>query len=106
MWAGKELTDYAGRTYMHIPTDVDVKLNPSDGTPAPNSYIPEKCIHTWVSGTFVALLSIGAGTERSTDRPQQRCLRRPIVPQERPLTSQREYGYESQSRRSTMKKVI
>ncbi|CAD6585834.1 MAG: hypothetical protein TREMPRED_004248 [Tremellales sp. Tagirdzhanova-0007] len=44
---GKELTDYAGRTYMHIPTDVDVKLNPSDGTPPPNSYIPERCIHTW-----------------------------------------------------------
>ena len=47
--AGKELLDYAGRTYMHIPMDVDVKLNPSDGTPAPNAYIPERCIHTWVS---------------------------------------------------------
>jgi pre-mRNA-processing factor 17 len=45
---GKELTDYAGRTYMHVPTDVDVKLNPSDGTPAPNAYLPERCIHTWV----------------------------------------------------------
>ncbi|KAL7422565.1 hypothetical protein Q5752_003213 [Cryptotrichosporon argae] len=44
---GKELTDYAGRTYMHIPTDVDVKLNPADGAPAPNAYLPERCIHTW-----------------------------------------------------------
>jgi pre-mRNA-processing factor 17 len=44
---GKQLTDYAGRTYMHIPTDVDAKLNPADGTPAPNAYIPERCVHTW-----------------------------------------------------------
>ncbi|ODO11005.1 hypothetical protein I350_01605 [Cryptococcus amylolentus CBS 6273] len=44
---GKELHDYAGRTYMHIPTDVDVKLNPSDGAPPPNAYVPERCIHTW-----------------------------------------------------------
>ncbi|WVQ80202.1 hypothetical protein IAT38_002307 [Cryptococcus sp. DSM 104549] len=44
---GKELTDYAGRTYMHIPTDTDVKLNPSDGAPPPNAYLPERCIHTW-----------------------------------------------------------
>ncbi|WVF67446.1 hypothetical protein IAT40_002202 [Kwoniella sp. CBS 6097] len=44
---GKELTDYAGRTYMHIPTDTDVKLNPSDGSAPPNAYLPERCIHTW-----------------------------------------------------------
>lgn len=44
---GKELTDYAGRTYMHIPTDVDVRLNPPDDAPAPNAYVPERCIHTW-----------------------------------------------------------
>lgn len=46
---GKELHDYAGRTYMHIPTDLDVKLNPSEGAPPPNCYVPERCIHTWVS---------------------------------------------------------
>jgi pre-mRNA-processing factor 17 len=46
---GKELTDYAGRTYMHIPTDTDVKLNPSDGAMPPNAYLPERCVHTWVS---------------------------------------------------------
>lgn len=44
---GKDLTDYAGRTYMHIPTDLDVKLNPSDGAPPPNAYVPERCVHTW-----------------------------------------------------------
>ncbi|ORX38435.1 WD40-repeat-containing domain protein [Kockovaella imperatae] len=44
---GKELTDYAGRTYMHIPTDTDVKLNPSDDSNPPNAYLPERCIHTW-----------------------------------------------------------
>jgi pre-mRNA-processing factor 17 len=46
--AGKDLTDYAGRTYMHIPTDLDVKLNPTDGAPPPNAYVPERCVHTWV----------------------------------------------------------
>lgn len=51
--SGKELTDYAGRTYMHIPTDTDVKLNPADGSTPPNSYLPEKCIHTWVRLTSV-----------------------------------------------------
>jgi pre-mRNA-processing factor 17 len=49
---GKELTDYAGRTYMHIPTDKDVKLNPTDGTAPPNAYLPERCIHKWVSGPY------------------------------------------------------
>lgn len=45
---GKELHDYAGRTYMHIPNDVDVKLNPSESAPPPNAYVPSgKCIHTW-----------------------------------------------------------
>ncbi|TXT15621.1 hypothetical protein VHUM_00124 [Vanrija humicola] len=45
---GKELHDYAGRTYMHIPTDVDVRLNPSESAPPPNAYVPSgKCIHTW-----------------------------------------------------------
>jgi pre-mRNA-processing factor 17 len=45
---GKELLDYAGRSYLHIPTDTDVKLNPSDGAAPPNAYLPERCIHTWV----------------------------------------------------------
>lgn len=51
---GKELYDYAGRTYMHIPTDLDVKLNPSEGAPPPNSFVPERCIHTWVSAIWAS----------------------------------------------------
>ncbi|KAK4687362.1 pre-mRNA-processing factor 17, partial [Tremellales sp. Uapishka_1] len=58
---GKELLDYAGRTYMHIPTDTDVKLNPSDGAPPPNAYLPETCIHTWVSGG--GALPMGVATD-------------------------------------------
>ena len=54
---GKELLDYAGRTYMHIPTDTDVKLNPSDGASPPNAYLPERCIHTWVSSMVRVLLT-------------------------------------------------
>ena len=46
---GKELYDYAGRSYLHIPTDLDVKLTPSESAPPPNAYLPERCIHTWVS---------------------------------------------------------
>lgn len=49
---GKELHDYAGRTYMHIPTDTDVKLNPAEGSTPPNAYVPERCVHTWVSIVF------------------------------------------------------
>lgn len=47
---GKSLTDYAGRTYMHIPTDVDVNLDPAEGTAPPESFLPKACVHTWVSG--------------------------------------------------------
>ncbi len=48
-FAGKSLTDYAGRTYMHIPTDVDVTLNPAEDAAPPESFIPSQCVHTWVS---------------------------------------------------------
>lgn len=49
---GKELYDYAGRSYLHIPTDVDVKLNPTEGMPPPNAYVPDgKCLHTWTGHT-------------------------------------------------------
>lgn len=46
---GKSLTDYAGRTYMHIPTDLGVNLKPDEDTPAVESFIPQTCAHTWVS---------------------------------------------------------
>ena len=48
---GKSLTDYAGRTYMHIPTDLGVNLRPSEDTPAPESFIPQACTHTWTGHT-------------------------------------------------------
>ncbi|KAJ9103052.1 hypothetical protein QFC21_002474 [Naganishia friedmannii] len=48
---GKSLTDYAGRTYMHIPTDLGINLRPSEETPAPESFIPQACTHTWTGHT-------------------------------------------------------
>lgn len=48
---GKSLTDYAGRTYMHIPTDTGINLNPSEDTPAPESFLPKRCVHTWTGHT-------------------------------------------------------
>ncbi|KAJ9119254.1 hypothetical protein QFC22_003746 [Naganishia vaughanmartiniae] len=48
---GKSLTDYAGRTYMHIPTDLGINLRPSEDTPAPESFIPQACTHTWTGHT-------------------------------------------------------
>lgn len=43
---GKSLTDYAGRTYMHVPTDKGVSL--SADAPPPDSFLPKECIHTFV----------------------------------------------------------
>lgn len=48
---GKSLTDYAGRTYMHIPTDTGINLNPSEDAPAPESFLPKACVHTWTGHT-------------------------------------------------------
>lgn len=42
---GKSLYDYQGRTYMHIPTDVDVNLSSEPGEQ--ESYLPKSCIHTF-----------------------------------------------------------
>lgn len=47
--AGKDLTDYAGRTYMHVPTDKGVSL--SADAPPPDSFLPKECIHTWTGHT-------------------------------------------------------
>lgn len=48
--AGKELHDYLGRSYLHIPTDVDVNLSPSEPG-LQECFIPKKCIHTWSGHT-------------------------------------------------------
>lgn len=42
---GKSMYDYQGRTYMHIPTDVDVNLHSTPGEQ--ECYLPKSCIHTF-----------------------------------------------------------
>ncbi|KAK0570069.1 hypothetical protein OC861_000210 [Tilletia horrida] len=46
---GKSMYDYQGRTYMHVPTDVDTNLNGEAGTQ--ECYIPKACIHTFSGHT-------------------------------------------------------
>ncbi|GAA5828416.1 hypothetical protein JCM3770_004692, partial [Rhodotorula araucariae] len=47
---GKETHDYLGRTYLHVPTDVDgVNLR---GTPGEQEcFVPKRCVHTWSGHT-------------------------------------------------------
>ena len=47
---GKELHDYLGRSYLHIPTDVDVNLRPSESG-LQECFLPKKVIHTWSGHT-------------------------------------------------------
>jgi pre-mRNA-processing factor 17 len=42
---GKSETDYLGRSYMHIPQDLDISLTKEVGSVT--NYIPKKLIHTW-----------------------------------------------------------
>ncbi|CED84827.1 mRNA splicing factor [Phaffia rhodozyma] len=46
---GKSLTDYAGRTYMHVPTDKGISL--SADAPPVDSFLPKECIHTFTGHT-------------------------------------------------------
>ena len=46
---GSELYDYQGRTYMHVPQDLDIDLRGEAGTQ--KNYVPKKHIHTWKSHT-------------------------------------------------------
>ncbi|KAI8801807.1 WD40-repeat-containing domain protein [Cladochytrium replicatum] len=46
---GKSTTDYLGRTYMHVPTDLDVDLLAEPGIK--EAYIPKRCIHTYTGHT-------------------------------------------------------
>ncbi|KAL8714603.1 MAG: hypothetical protein Q9220_001551 [cf. Caloplaca sp. 1 TL-2023] len=41
--------DYQGRTYMHVPQDMDIDLRKEAGTQ--KNYIPKKLVHTWKSHT-------------------------------------------------------
>ncbi|BDD64116.1 hypothetical protein MAP00_008962 [Monascus purpureus] len=46
---GSELYDYLGRTYMHVPLDLDIDLKKEVGSI--KNYVPRKLIHTWKSHT-------------------------------------------------------
>lgn len=41
----QDSTDYQGRSYLHIPKDIDIKLD-TDQAPE-RCYLPKKHIHTW-----------------------------------------------------------
>jgi pre-mRNA-processing factor 17 len=46
---GSEEHDYQGRTYMHIPQDLDIDLRKEPGSA--KNYVPKKLVHTWKSHT-------------------------------------------------------
>ncbi|KAJ5808800.1 hypothetical protein N7474_010069 [Penicillium riverlandense] len=46
---GTEQFDYQGRTYMHVPQDLDVDLDKEVGSI--KNYVPKKLVHTWKSHT-------------------------------------------------------
>ncbi|GAA5834596.1 hypothetical protein JCM5353_004615 [Sporobolomyces roseus] len=47
---GKETHDYLGRTYLHVPLDVDgVNLRGQSGEQ--ECFVPKKCVHTWSGHT-------------------------------------------------------
>jgi len=46
---GSEMYDYQGRSYMHVPQDLDVDLKKEPGTQ--KNFIPKKLLHTWKGHT-------------------------------------------------------
>ncbi|KAJ3036853.1 pre-mRNA-processing factor 17 [Rhizophlyctis rosea] len=46
---GKSELDYAGRTYMHVPNDLDVDLHAEPGSQ--ECFLPKQLIHTWTGHT-------------------------------------------------------
>jgi len=46
---GSQLRDYQGRTYMHVPQDLDTDLRKEPGSWT--NYIPKKLVHTWKGHT-------------------------------------------------------
>ncbi|KAF9942977.1 hypothetical protein BGZ75_001922 [Mortierella antarctica] len=46
---GKEEHDYMGRTYMHVPLDLDVNLHGEPGSK--ECFVPKKLLHTWTGHT-------------------------------------------------------
>jgi pre-mRNA-processing factor 17 len=47
VFEGSEQYDYQGRTYMHVPQDLDVDLKKEPGTF--KNFVPKKMVHTWKS---------------------------------------------------------
>ncbi|KAJ5895026.1 hypothetical protein N7495_006717 [Penicillium taxi] len=48
---GSEEHDYLGRTYMHVPRDLDIDLHKEVGSI--KNYVPKKLVHTWKSEASV-----------------------------------------------------
>lgn len=48
---GSQQYDYQGRTYMHIPQDLDIDLRGDASSSPVKNYQPKKVIHTWKSHT-------------------------------------------------------
>jgi pre-mRNA-processing factor 17 len=46
---GSQMYDYQGRTYMHVPQDLDVDLRKENGSTT--NFIPKKLVHTWKGHT-------------------------------------------------------
>lgn len=46
---GTDMYDYQGRSYMHVPQDLDVDLKKEPGTQT--NFIPKKLVHTWKGHT-------------------------------------------------------
>jgi pre-mRNA-processing factor 17 len=49
VFVGSEQYDYQGRTYMHVPQDLDIDLRKEVGST--KNYVPKNLVHTWKSGT-------------------------------------------------------
>lgn len=41
----KDAVDYQGRSYLHIPKDLDIRLDTTE--PPERCYLPKRHIHTW-----------------------------------------------------------
>ena len=77
---------------MHIPTDTDVKLNPSEDAIPPNAYVPERCIHTWVRLTYMHMRALMSAWS------QQGCLCCATFPSKWSLAPFSQYGHQDQGK--------
>ena len=42
----KDSVDYQGRSYLHVPHDIDIRLDTDE--PPERCFLPKKHIHTWL----------------------------------------------------------